>query len=537
LLPASVEDRDFILNGVKDGFKLSVIYGPHLPVDRDNYSSAFRFRSAVEKQIKLEIELRNYIVTKTKPVIISSIGAIEKPNGGIRIIHDASLPTGISLNSYTTDTSCSYMDLRHALQLIKCNNYLGKVDLKSAYRSVKCHNSDHPLTGLQWTFTGDNLPTYMYDAKLPFGHARSPKIFQQLSASVCSIMKCTYNVTCIAYLDDFLVIADSFSKCQRGIRLLIHTLRELGFNISWNKIEGPSQSLTFLGIVINTCSLSLAMPVKKQREFYELLLSFQNRKRASVKQLQSLCGKLNWACQMVKGGRTFVRRLIDSLSNVNNRNAKILLSSEFFDDIAWWVKFMNMFNGTVKFLDLKPITCLQTDACLQGGAGYYEGYFFYVNWDIDLPQFKNYHINIKETMAIVLSVIRWGHLWTNKSVVVFTDNMTTKCIINKGSSRNKILMTRLRELFWLSAIHNFDIKAKFISGRNNIIADSASRLHEQGQLSRLYDKLVSHSFYIPFTIIELLDHMSFDFFHSRWWNKGNASVGGQCVSFEKQGVG
>jgi hypothetical protein len=28
---------------------------------------------------------------------------------------------------------------------------------------------------------------------------------------------------------------------------------------------------------------------------------------------------------MVKGGRTFVRRLIDSLSNVNNRNAKILL--------------------------------------------------------------------------------------------------------------------------------------------------------------------------------------------------------------------
>ena len=76
--------------------------------------------------------------------------------------------------------------------------------------------------------------------------------------------------------------------------------------------------------------------------------------------LQSLCGKLNWACQMVKGGRTFVRRLIDS-------------SSEFFDDIAWWVKFMNMFNGTVKFLDLKPITCLQ------GGAGYYEGDFFYVN--------------------------------------------------------------------------------------------------------------------------------------------------------------
>jgi hypothetical protein len=49
----------------------------------------------------------------------------------------------------------------------------------------------------------------------------------------------------------------------------------------------------------------------------------------------------------------------------------------------------------------------------QGGAGYYEGDFFYVNWDIDLPQFKNYRINIKETMAIVLSVI------ADKSILAF----------------------------------------------------------------------------------------------------------------------
>ncbi|CAC5381098.1 unnamed protein product [Mytilus coruscus] len=242
----------------------------------------------------------------------------------------------------------------------------------SCYRQ-DCRMMHHCAICLQWTFNGNDSPTYMYDAKLPFGHARSPKIFQQLSASVCEIMKCTYNNTCIAYLDDFLVIEDTFHKCQTGIRLLIDTLRRLGFNISWNKIEGPSQSLTFLGIVINTCSLSLAMPDKKRREFHDVILSFQNRKRASVKQLQSLCGKLNWACQMVKGGRTFVKRLIDNLSNVNttNRNAKILLSTDFFS-IAWWVNFMNVFNGTVTFLDSKPVICLQTDACLHGGAGYYE---------------------------------------------------------------------------------------------------------------------------------------------------------------------
>ena len=64
--------------------------------------------------------------------------------------------------------------------------------------------------------------------------------------------------------------------------------------ISWDKIDRPSQSLTFLGIVI-TCSLSLAMPVKKQREFYELLLSFQNRKRASVKQITIALWETKWS--------------------------------------------------------------------------------------------------------------------------------------------------------------------------------------------------------------------------------------------------
>ena len=73
------------------------------------------------------------------------------------------------------------MDMRHALKLIKPNNFLAKVDLKSAYRSVKCHNLDHEYTGLKWTFTGDNVPFYMYDSKLPFGHSQSPKIFQMLS--------------------------------------------------------------------------------------------------------------------------------------------------------------------------------------------------------------------------------------------------------------------------------------------------------------------------------------------------------------------
>lgn len=49
------------------------------------------------------------------------------------------------------------------------------------------------------------------------------------------------------------------------------------------------------------------------------------------------------------------------------------------------------------------------------GAGYYSRDFCYTNWDIDLPAVQNEHINIKETAAIILSAIRWGHVWKNKN--------------------------------------------------------------------------------------------------------------------------
>ena len=201
-----------------------------------------------------------------------------------------------------------------------------------------------------------------------------------------------------------------------------------------------------------------------------------------------------------------------------------------------WIDFMDVFNGTVKFIDAQPVTSLQTDASSGGGAGYFQGDYFYANWALDLPRFQSAHINIKETLAIILSAQRWGHMWANKTVIVSTDNMTTKCVINKGSSKNKQLMILLRKLFWLSAAHNFDIKAKFISGKNNYIADSASRLHEPGQLSKLYDILSSYQL-MKFTVFELLHHMSLAFYRYRWGANSDRTIGDCDRTIEKQGVG
>ena len=54
----------------------------------------------VEAQIKEEISNGRYIVTRDKPLVISALGAIPKPDSGdLRLIHDCSRPEGLGVKA------------------------------------------------------------------------------------------------------------------------------------------------------------------------------------------------------------------------------------------------------------------------------------------------------------------------------------------------------------------------------------------------------------------------------------------------------
>ena len=116
----------------------------------------------------------------------------------------------------------------------------------------------------------------------------------------------------VVYIDDFLVIAPTYEICNEALHTLITLLRRLGFSISWPKVVGPTQKITFLGVVIDTTSSTLSLGTEKLGKLRERLTFFAKRKRASKLQLQQLAGLLNWACCAVRGGKFFLRRILDS---------------------------------------------------------------------------------------------------------------------------------------------------------------------------------------------------------------------------------
>ena len=259
-----------------------------------------------------------------RPTVISALGAIPKDASRIRLIHDCSRPHGHAVNDFATINKFSFTSIRDAMTLLTPECYLAKIDLASAYRSVGIHPSDFDMAGLAWTFSGDNQPTFMYDSRLMFGARKSPGIFNELSQAVCRIMNHLGHHKIIAYLDDFLIISDSYQECLDQMQALITLLRSLGFAINYNKVCGPTQRLTFLGIELDTVDWVVRLPQDKH-----MLTQRSVTKRA----LQSLAGKLSWAGQVISGGRAHMRRVLVRINQLHGPNHRTRVTSDMRTDL------------------------------------------------------------------------------------------------------------------------------------------------------------------------------------------------------------
>ena len=137
----------------------------------------------------------------------------------------------------------------------------------------------------------------------------------------------------------------------------LETLRHLGIPVASNKTEGPTTSLTFLGILIDTNKLELHLPSVKLVNLKVLLQEWIERKSCTRKELESLLGHLSHAATVIPQGRTFLRSLFSLLSHtfVPHHNVRLNLGARA--DIKWWATFLTEWNGTSFF----PVPTVSTE--------------------------------------------------------------------------------------------------------------------------------------------------------------------------------
>ena len=106
--------------------------------------------------------------------------------------------------------------------------------------------------------------------------------------------------------------------------------------IEFDKSEGPTTALAFLGIELDTVTLELRLPLSKLEQLKSTLSVWRGRKACTKRELLSLIGLLSHACKVVRAGRTFLCRLIDLSMVTKCLDHHLCLNLSAQADIEWW---------------------------------------------------------------------------------------------------------------------------------------------------------------------------------------------------------
>ena len=472
---------DFVTNGLTHGFRIG-FSGHFTPQSTSNLSSALLQPVFVSAHLRECIERGETAGPFSEPplpnFVTSPIGLVPKKNGKFRLIHHLSAPAGESVNDGIPkeDFSLKYIKVDDAIERIMRlgrGALLAKFDIRRAFRLCPVHPEHWHLLGIRWQ---DQL---YYDRVLPFGLRSAPFIFNEVADALQWICEHHLSIENILHLlDDFLLLGPPQSpRARNQLDLALRMCAYLGIPIADEKTVRPTTELTFLGIVLDTVRLESRLPEDKKQDLLKLVSEMADKRRCTLRELQHLLGKLNFASRVVVPGRTFTRRLYDTTRHASQPYHHVHLSAACRMDLVWWKELLLSWNGKSYFLEpgFTPAANLHVQTDAAGSIGYgaiCESEWLHGRWSW---QQAKCCITYQELYPIALACSTWGHKWTAKRIEFHTDNQAVAACVSSGTCRCSNVMILLRALFFVCAQHHFHVSASYVPGVDNNIADALSR--------------------------------------------------------------
>ncbi|CAG2203365.1 unnamed protein product [Mytilus edulis] len=382
-----VDYNDHILCDLLEfGFPIGYTAGDIVDIKKPrNHSGARDFPDFILKYLKKELEYKAVIgPLKVNPFIYSSLvlsplNSVPKSTPGERrVILDLSFPSencinaGIDKDIYLGESvNLTYPSVDDFVNLIKLkgrNCGIFKRDLKRAYRQIPIDPGDINFVGFHWK------NHIFVDRVLSMGLRSSAHICQRVTSSVVYMMKQS-GYSLLNYLDDF-AGAEKSEDANVVFDLLGRLLDSCGLEESVEKASSPSTVMTFLGVKFDTSELTISVTTERVEEILLLVKTWLNLLVATVKQLQSLLGKLHFVSNCVRPGRLFVSRLLTWLRSLPDDKCDHIIPLYIRKDLFWWYHFLKSYNG-VSMMALEdwsqPDEILETDATLSGCGVLEEG--------------------------------------------------------------------------------------------------------------------------------------------------------------------
>ncbi|KZS10033.1 Uncharacterized protein APZ42_025603 [Daphnia magna] len=290
---------------------------------------------------------------------------------------------------------------------VRQGDWLAKIDLEDAYLSV----------------------------------ALNPQVFNKILKPIIAFLR-QRGLRLVVYIDDILIVSHSRETAREVVKQVVGLFESLDFVIQEKKsIREPSQSLKYIGLVINTNTISFCLPTIKKEKLLGQCHKAYSSDSLPLRYLASLFGILNWASQSVVFAPAHYRNLqalfLRHLGRVDgDLSARVTFSTEVKQDLNWWMREAKFSDGR-KILTSPPSMYICTDASISGwGAVSNEGATGGPWTFIDCKR----HINELELLVAFNGLKCCASSVRQTVVEISIDNITTVSYINKvGGTRSSTL--------------------------------------------------------------------------------------------------
>lgn len=265
--------------------------GDHAPVRQKPYfMSPFMLEkasTAIDRLLERDVIERINFSEWLNPMI-----CVKKPNGSVRCCLDAR-----QLNAITKRNAYVPPNTKQTLSHLSKGIIFSTIDLSEAFFQIPLDEKSRPKTA----FCVPGKGTFMFK-RLPMGLVNS-------SAALCSIIECLFGYehyeTIKPYVDDILVVNDSFESHIKTLKFVAEKLRYANFAINLEKLVVGMQRVKYLGVIVDRNG------IQADKTKIQPIIDYAQPK--TITGARRLIGMLNWFRRFIQNFSELIAPITDTL--------------------------------------------------------------------------------------------------------------------------------------------------------------------------------------------------------------------------------